>query len=73
MRAGAVFGACGESARRARAVEKRRHRRTRVDEWPDTARAPTAAAYATPTVAYAMEPGYQVQPIEANVRHEHGG
>ncbi|MFF5938902.1 telomere-associated protein Tap [Streptomyces sp. NPDC012508] len=31
------------------------------------------AWYATPTVAYAVELGYQVQPIEAYVRYEHGG
>ncbi|MEU3188677.1 helix-turn-helix domain-containing protein [Streptomyces sp. NPDC006923] len=31
------------------------------------------AWYATPTVAYAVELGHQVQPIEAYVRYEHGG
>ncbi|MEU6950280.1 helix-turn-helix domain-containing protein [Streptomyces sp. NPDC046316] len=31
------------------------------------------AWYATPTVAYAVELGYQVQPVEAYVRYEHGG
>ena len=30
------------------------------------------AWYATPTVAYAVELGYQVSPVEAYVRHEHG-
>ncbi len=34
---------------------------------------PTGPAwYATPTVAYAVELGYQVRPIEAWVRYEHG-
>ncbi|MFD5898584.1 telomere-associated protein Tap [Streptomyces sp. NPDC060366] len=32
-----------------------------------------AAWYATPTLAYAVELGHQVQPIEAHVRYEHGG
>jgi DNA-binding transcriptional regulator YiaG len=31
------------------------------------------AWYATPTVAYAVELGHQVRPIEAYVRYEHGG
>ncbi|MET9544080.1 helix-turn-helix transcriptional regulator [Streptomyces sp. NPDC006627] len=31
------------------------------------------AWYATPTVAYAVELGFEVQPVEAYVRHEHGG
>jgi DNA-binding transcriptional regulator YiaG len=36
-------------------------------------RRPTGPAwYATPTVAYAVELGYQVQPIEAYLRYEHG-
>ncbi|MFI8165412.1 telomere-associated protein Tap [Streptomyces sp. NPDC085931] len=30
------------------------------------------AWYATPTVAYAQELGYEVRPIEAYVRHDHG-
>lgn len=30
------------------------------------------AWYATPTVAYAVELGYEVRPIEAYVRHDHG-
>ncbi|MFZ4184145.1 helix-turn-helix domain-containing protein [Streptomyces sp. R02] len=30
------------------------------------------AWYATPTVAYAVELGYQVQPVEAWLRHDHG-
>ncbi|NED01839.1 transcriptional regulator, partial [Streptomyces sp. SID6648] len=34
---------------------------------------PTGPAwYATPTVAYAAELGYEVRPIEAYVRHESG-
>ncbi|WP_414080028.1 telomere-associated protein Tap [Streptomyces sp. KN37] len=31
------------------------------------------AWYATPTVAYAVELGFEVRPVEAYVRHEHGG
>ncbi len=30
------------------------------------------AWYATPTVAYAVELGYEVRPVEAWVRYEHG-
>jgi hypothetical protein len=38
-----------------------------------TGQRPTGPAwYATPTVAYAVELGYQVQPIEAYLRYEHG-